>query len=109
MANVNDQVTKLLSAVTVDGAGSSFEMPRGEAQHAFMATIAGTGAVSATVTIEGSMDSVSWVPGLATMSLTGTTTDVKGATLANAPYPQLRARIASISGTGATVNAWMAI
>lgn len=109
MPDVNDQVSKLLTAVIADGVGSAFVVPRGIANHAFMGTIAGTGAVSATVTIEGSMDGVSWVPTLASMSLTGTTTDVKGATLANAPYAQLRGRVASLTGTGATVNLWMGI
>jgi hypothetical protein len=103
------QTVKLLNAVTVDGVGSAVPMPKGTAQHAFQGTIEGTGAVSATVTVEGSNDGVNWVATLATLSLTGTTSDTKGATLANAPYAQLRGRIASISGTGAAVTLIAAI
>jgi len=109
MPNVNEQVTKLLSAVIADGVGDAFSLPRGVADHAFAATIAGTGAVSATVTVEGSVDGENWVPALATMSLTGTGSDIKGAALSGAPYPHIRLRVASLTGTGATVNAWMGI
>lgn len=108
--NVTEQTVHMLVATIADGAGAACVMPKGTSDHVFAATIAGTGTVSATVTIEGSIDGgVTWVPALATMSLTGTTTDKKTATITGAPWPQLRARTASTTGTGATVDVWMGI
>lgn len=73
------------------------------------AHIAGTGAVSATVTIYGSNDGTIWSKtALATISLTGTTIDTEGAAV-NASCKFIRAVISSISGTDATVTATLGL
>lgn len=107
MADMNSQTGILIDAVTADGAGSAFTMPRGSAYRVFQANIAGTGAVSATVTVEGSIDGVIWST-IESIALTGTTTD-EGYAASVEPWPQVRGRVASISGTGATVSLKVAI
>lgn len=68
------------------------------------ATVTGTGAVTATVVFEVSNDNVNWiVEPIATITLSGTTTDSQGFTM-NAPWAYVRARLTAISGTGAVVT-----
>ena len=71
----------------------------------FQAIVTGTGAVTATVTIQGSNDGVNWgkTP-LATLTLSGTTTDNDVATYTG-PCKFIRANVTAITGTGATVIA----
>lgn len=68
------------------------------------AYITGTGAVSATVTIYGTLKNQA-TQGIviATLSLSGTTTDTKGAAILGA-WPFMYAVVSSITGTGATVT-----
>ena len=76
---------------------------------AFQAYETGTGAVTATVVIEGSNDPSysTWVT-LATITLSGTTTASDGyATIAT--WPNVRARLTAISGTSAAVTVTMAV
>lgn len=75
--------------------------------------ITGTGAVSATVTVQVSNDMATgqgtasnWVTLSSTLSLTGTTTDTKGMEVTGA-WRFIRVGISSISGTGATVQVLM--
>jgi hypothetical protein len=68
------------------------------------ATIAGTGAVSATVEIYGSnTPTFSDALLLATCSLSGTTTDKTGAVI-EAQWLYMWGKVTAISGTSATVN-----
>lgn len=75
----------------------------------FQAVVTGTGAVTATVTIEYSNDGTnvcSTVGG--TISLSGTTTAADGFT-SDAPWKYVRANVTAISGTDATVQVWMGV
>lgn len=72
----------------------------------FQSTIDGTGAVTATVIVEGSMTTSHWA-NLGTMSLSGTGTDSKKFATTE-PWPYVRTNITAISGTGATVGAFVA-
>lgn len=70
----------------------------------FQATVVGTGAVSATVVIECSLDNVNWCQtALGTITLSGTNSASDGFTT-NASWKYIRARISAVSGTSATVN-----
>ena len=76
---------------------------------AFQAVIQGTGAVSATVTIEGSNDGTFWNGTvLGTITLTGTTSDADGFAIV-APYKYVRAVLASLTGTAASVYVTMGV
>jgi hypothetical protein len=79
------------------------------------AYINGTGAVTATVVVEVSngpddVNNPAIVPVanktlIATLALTGTTSDSIGTTLGNQSWRWVRIRVTAISGTGATVTA----
>lgn len=113
MANVkvhSGTVVHLLkeAGVTANGAGNW--VYKDSPFSSFHATIAGTGAVSATVTIEVSNDGVNAVETDAlVISLTGTTSASDGGLVTNAPWKYVRALVASISGTGATVKCLMGV
>lgn len=70
------------------------------------ATVAGTGAVTATVLIEFSNDGSSWLLG-ATMTLSGTTQASDGFAV-TASWLYCRANLTAVSGTGSAVNVIMA-
>lgn len=75
----------------------------------YQTSIAGTGAVSGTMLIEGTNTpdvAASWIL-LQTHTLSGTTTDVTGAP-STAKVAAVRARSTAISGTGATMTTTMA-
>jgi len=75
----------------------------------FQAIVSGTGAVAATVVIDGSNDGTHWCATvLGTITLSGTTTDNDGFTT-TAPWKYVRARVTAISGTGATVTVLMGV
>ena len=75
----------------------------------FQATVTGTGAVTATVLIEGSNDGVYWCSTpLATITLSGTTSSSDGFTT-QAPWKFIRANATSISGTGANIQVYMGV
>lgn len=70
----------------------------------YQITVAGTGAVSATVLIEVSNDGTNFCSTpLGTVAISGTTSATDGFTT-NAPWKFHRANISAISGTGATVT-----
>lgn len=80
----------------------------------FQGIVRGTGAVTATIVIEGSNEATSgksvdnnWVV-LGTITLAGTTTASDGFTTA-APWRFVRARVTAISGTGAAVQVLMGV
>lgn len=73
-------------------------------QRCIHAKVTGTGAVSATVIVEVSLDNSTWITA-GTITLSGTTSAADGFVM-DAPWRYMRARISAISGTGATVNCW---
>lgn len=102
--------TSLLSGIT-SAPTSGTQQITDETPRTYQAIVTGTGAVTATVIIEGSNDSqateanVQWVT-LGTITLSGTTTDTDGFGSV-LPWLLTRARLTAISGTGATVNAFI--
>lgn len=112
MGNVNIKSgythTLLGSGVTSTGAGSW--VYKDSPDSAFQATVVGTGAVTATVTIEVSNDGVYTVETVAgTITLSGTTSNSDGFVMQNAPWKYVRANVTAISGTGATVTVTMSV
>ena len=84
----------------------------------FQAIVTGTGAVTATVTIEVSNDprvltdsaNAAWLSTvLGTITLSGTNSSSDGFTTSNAPWKYVRANVTAISGTGATVQVYMGV
>lgn len=93
------------STATVDGNAVYKDAPKG----AIQATVVGTGAVTATVIVDGSNDGTYWcATALGTITLSGTTSSSDGFTT-DAPWKYIRARLTAISGTGATVNVTMGV
>ena len=75
----------------------------------YQATVAGTGAVTATVIIDVSNDGVNAVSTpMGTITLSGTTSSSDGFT-SSAPWKYYRARVTAISGTGATVQVYTGV
>lgn len=100
-------VLTILGATTITGPGAG--MYKDAPQSAFQATVQGTGAVTATVVFDVSLDNVNWcTTPLGTITLSGTTSNSDGFTT-SAPWKYVRARITAISGTGATVNVDMGV
>lgn len=96
---------KLLNAATATGSGESHE-PR-DAKRTFQATgftTAGVGAVD--VRIEASNDNSNFLE-IGSITLVLSTTAATDGFLSDAAWRHIRARVASISGTGASVTVWM--
>ena len=108
MRAINSQVGRLITDATANVTGEGFTMPRGTRERVYQAAIAGTGTVSATVTLQGSCDGESWVTIGSALSLSGSGSDAK-AIESVYPWPQVRAVVASITGTAATVNVFVGI
>ena len=99
----------LLPAGTTAATGPVFDGPWNEARRGMVqAVITGTGAVSATVTLQGSNNGVNWTTVGSAMSLSGTTSDTKTQAV-DYPWAQLRAVSSTLSGTGATVSAYLSL
>lgn len=96
-------VTKLLTDSITTDTGALIPITGGN--RTFQANVVGTGAVTATVVIEVSNDGANVVT-LATITLSGTTTAVDGFA-SSAAWAYARARVSSVSGTGATINVFM--
>lgn len=95
------------SGVTVTGAGSF--VYKDSPTSTFQAVVSGTGAVTATVTIEYSNDGVNALSTVGgTITLSGTTTASDGFT-SDAPWKYVRANVTAVSGTGATVQVYMGV
>ncbi len=92
-----------LISTTVTATGQQFG--RNGASWSYQLAVVGTGAVSATATIEVSNHGGQWVT-FGTLSASGTTA-ASDSIVGTAPWAYHRARIDTISGTGAlaTVNA----
>lgn len=74
---------------------------------AIQASVAGTGAISATVAIDVSNDNTNWI-NAGTITLSGTTSATDGFTT-DSPWKYIRARVTAISGTGATATVLMGV
>lgn len=99
--------TAILSAATATGAGSVFT-PWGAKRtfQAYGTTSAGAGAAS--INIEGSNDSSNWLT-IGNISLTLATTASNDGFASDAPWRFIRANVASISGTNASVSVVMGV
>lgn len=100
------EVKLLTNQTTTPVTGVAHKVGDHPPRRVYQATVAGTGAVSGTVVIYVSADGTNFIE-LATITLSGTTSDTDGLAAANA-WPWVRADITAISGTGATINASMA-
>jgi hypothetical protein len=101
------EVATLLDAVTTNQTSQAHAIKRG--RRTLQASIAGTGAVSATVTWYGSnANAASGGELLDTMLLSGTGTDAAGYD-APAEWPYVYCALADISGTGAAVTATVGV
>lgn len=103
----SNQVETLASGVTANAAqDAKYKVSQWSY---FQATVVGTGAVTATIAIEGSNDGVVWSStDLATITLSGTTSHTDGATVIS-PVKYVRSNITNITGTNATVTVTMAV
>jgi hypothetical protein len=80
-------------------------IPISDASFDLSTTVSGTGTVSASMQLQGSMNGVDWFnhPNQAAQAPTGTTRNTVAA--ANlAPFPFLRTNVTALSGTGARVQ-----
>lgn len=94
------RLQSLMSGVTTNTTSTALDRPGN--LWSYQAAVAGTGAVSVTVTIQVSNDGTNWET-FGTMSLSGTTSDSDSIT-GDAPWALHRAVTTSISGTSATVT-----
>jgi hypothetical protein len=94
-----------MNAKITTGAGDAFQPAAKD--RTFQAVVVGTGAVTATVAIEVSNDGTYWET-LATINLSGTTSDSDGLT-SSAPWGYVRANVTAISGTNAAVTVKMGV
>lgn len=100
-------VSTLLNAVTTTQTGSAVAANRGN--RSVQATVSGTGAVSATVSIYGNTtNSNSGGVLVGTISLSGTTSNSDGF-ISDSSWPYLYADLTAISGTSAAVTVKVAI
>ena len=74
-------------------------------KNSFQVNLTGSGTVSVTATLEVSNDGATWIAATA-LSLSGTNADSDGVTL-DAAWVYARITLASITGTSATVTAFM--
>lgn len=70
------------------------------------ATSAGAGAATVKIQVRASQDA-EWLD-LATFTMTLSTTKVSEGFVSEAPWPLIRANVTAISGTDATLDAWVA-
>jgi hypothetical protein len=94
---------KLLSAVTVAGAGAG--KATNAAKRAFQAVLTGTGALTAEVHVEVSLNGTDYLS-FATIDLSGTTSVTDGGVM-DGPWNFMRGNLISITGTGATLDLLM--
>lgn len=96
---------ELLKDKTTTGAGVGYKLNTPFAT--FQATVSGTGAVTATVLVQGSNDGTNFFT-IATIPLSGTTSATDGAAI-QAPYAWVRGNLSAVSGTGAAVTLTMGV
>lgn len=87
--------------------GTSVNVKKSSFSRVFQCAVAGTGAVTANVNIEGSVNGVDWKV-LNTFNLTGTTR-ASNTFSSTDPYPFLRGNVTAITGTGAVVTLDVAV
>lgn len=102
------RVSQLLGdGVTATGAGDA--KYKDSPWSFFQGTVVGSGAVTATIDIEGSNDGVYWAKTpLGTITLTAADSDSDGFTYVG-PAKYIRANVTAVTGTGATVTVSMGI
>lgn len=99
-------VEKLLSRATSTGAnavGRGSNSPKRTFQATGFTT---SGAGSATIKIQGSLNETEWVD-IGTITLTLATTVSTDGFATDAPWKHIRANLTAITGTGAEVTVWM--
>lgn len=97
----------LLTAATVTGGGPYCRSGKRNTRVFQVSGAVTEGAGAATVIVEASIDGVGWLT-LGSVSLTlSTTVATDGFTYDDYPWVLYRARVSSISGTGASVSAFM--
>ena len=94
-------MAQLLNGATAVSTGAA-QYTKQQRQTTVSATVAGTGAVSATVQVEVSNTGAKWVV-LGTITLSGTTEATDGFGV-DVRWPYTRAKVTAISGTGAAVT-----
>ena len=98
----------LYTLLTATGTATGTELTTGNNdQRTFQAVCTGTGAVTATVTLEGSLDKSNWVT-ITTLSISGTAPQTLSYEHTSA-WTYIRARTSGVTGTGATVNVYVAL
>jgi hypothetical protein len=108
MARVPYIRSVLLDGETSVTTGRTFDLKNEATEYrTFMAKVSGTGAVSATVLVEVSNNNSDFFD-LATITLSGTTSDIDGL-VSDELWQYVRGRITAISGTGAAVTLTMAV
>ena len=97
--------TTLISEKTTATAGPVMKTSGAKAVfQAVGSTASGSG--SATIAIEGSLDDENWV-NIGTITLTLSSSATSDGFSMNAPWESVRANVTAISGTGASVDAYM--
>jgi hypothetical protein len=102
---MSNKLISVLAATTSVSTGPSVSLLNEDVRTAaYQATVVGTGAVSASVTIEVSNDNVGWISdSTSILSLSGTTVASAGL-VATATWAFIRAKVTAISGTEASVT-----
>lgn len=96
----------LLNNVTTTATGTAVDLQNNtNDERNFVAKVSGTGAVSATVLVEVSIDNQDYIT-LGTITLSGTTSATDGF-VTDESWQYVRGRVSAISGTGATVRLTM--
>lgn len=101
--------SNILTDATSGSTGHA-QVTNGTSPLSFQASIAGTGAQTATIIIEGTNEKAIATSNfllIGTITLSGTTTDSDGFVASAIPWNVVRARLTAISGTAATVNVYM--
>lgn len=94
------QEIQLLNAVTTTGAGSLYRSPSELKTRSSVVNLTGSGAISATVTIEVSNDGANWDT-RQTFTLSGTNTASASDVDTNAAFKYTRANVTAISASAA--------
>jgi hypothetical protein len=101
-----DRQVILLNGVTTTTTGSTNDLAGlDNAERNFIANVAGTGAVAATVLVEVSNNGTHWMT-LGTITLSGTTSAADGF-VGDDTWQFVRGRVTAISGTSAAVTLTM--
>lgn len=101
--------SKILKDVTTGTTGHP-QVTDSHSPISFQASIAGTGALTATIIIEATNEAQIAASNyllLGTITLSGTTKDSDGFVATSVPWNVVRARLTAISGTAATVQVYM--